>query len=374
MASLSEFTQAVNSFQNTMKGVAQQRAINSATEQMNQINATVKDEQQKFAQLSQLSNNLTLQMNALGADPTSVAQAAGAVGPTRYRDLSQMFIEAAQTGNTDLAQRGVQAQELIERPQNKRLQAQLDIERQRMGLDLQKLMMAQGADAQKALQATMDQRALNFEGAIGDLSEGQKERVLGSVPTASGASIMALAPSKAAAEELRKELAPTMGAIKDITELQQFGFFDKFDRGSRAKIAQLRTALKASARIQITGGGNVSEMEQAMLDKFAADPTELLTTEDPKAALAAMKDVMSRKIRASLDENAVQILVPTSRLFKDKAEMDAVMSEIRANPNSPEAAQALRLIEMRRQDMGATEGIGVADPAAVARGRKLLGL
>lgn len=57
----------------------------------------------------------------------------------------------------------------------------------------------------------------------------------------------------------------------------------------KAKVQQNRVALKAGIRIAITGGGNISEGEQKMLDEIAADPTQIVR--NPQAARAALQSL-----------------------------------------------------------------------------------
>lgn len=98
---------ALQMFNEGTNKLALTRALSGATDQVNQIKASELDDQEKRAQLQGISNNLVMNMAALGTPATTMQLVQGAVGPKQYANANAMNMDALLTGNQNL---GAEAQ------------------------------------------------------------------------------------------------------------------------------------------------------------------------------------------------------------------------------------------------------------------------
>jgi hypothetical protein len=381
MASLTEFLNATNQFSQSVQGLVQRRAIQKATENITQINGLVKDEGEKRLALQDLSQQLTMELAGAGMDPMKAQQAGQQAGPRQFRDLNELFQEAALTNQPELAERGLAAQQLQERPADRRFNEQiavqhagLDLQRQQHGLEIMKLQGMEANAAKAKVEEIMVNRGLNYDGTIGSLTRDQQKRSVGGLGPNNA---VGLAMDDESARELRKASADHTKVIENVTLLSKFDWTQKFDRKARAQVEQYTAMIKAAARIDLTGGGNISDLEQEMLRAFAADPLEIFTLRSPKEALLALKDITERGMAGRLRAHNVEILVPQNKLFKSPEERESIMNAIKNDPNDAEGveqkAKVLELLDRRRMDFAIKGGFGdQKDKEALARGKELI--
>jgi hypothetical protein len=79
---MQDLFQALQMFQSGVKDLAFSSALSQANEQVQQIKAQVTNEQEQRAALHQVSQGLVARMAGLGVPATTIAQVAGAVGPS----------------------------------------------------------------------------------------------------------------------------------------------------------------------------------------------------------------------------------------------------------------------------------------------------
>lgn len=100
---LQDLFTALNMLKESAGGLAKQRAIEGANEEVQKIRATEANEADKRAQLQQISNNLTARLAGLGEPATSIQAVAGAIGPSPIQSAQQAFAAGA-TATTPEAQ------------------------------------------------------------------------------------------------------------------------------------------------------------------------------------------------------------------------------------------------------------------------------
>lgn len=349
-ASLSEFTQALNQFQGSMRDLAVNRATNNATQQLSQINAQVKDEGEKRLALQALSNDLALRLTGLGANANQVAQAAGAVGPQQFANADQAVLEGALTGQAGLSQRGLAAKRLSEGDEASRFDRKMRLEEAKFQLDKARLEGTDIAEAQKAVNSVIEMAGLNVvKGLPGELTKDQRGQFVGNVAFGKN-KVPAIAMDPKAAEQLRTKFNDLRGTNQIIDDLikESKNFGSSFNPRARARAEALQARLKALVRIDVTGGGNVSNYEQELLDSVAANPVAIFNvTGGPQQALEQLKTAVNRSTAGILQQSGVQLLAPLT-----KEEQQAI-AYIKKNPKAPQAEEALRLIEANRQMRGA---------------------
>jgi hypothetical protein len=102
---------AINMFKQSMGELKLQRTISGANEAVQQIRSSELNEQEKHAQLSNLSSQLTMQMAGIGAPATTIEQVAGAIGPKTFATANAMNMEGLRTGNSGLQAQAQQQQD-----------------------------------------------------------------------------------------------------------------------------------------------------------------------------------------------------------------------------------------------------------------------
>lgn len=111
---MDDLFKAMSMFSESAKGLALQRAITGANDQVSQIRSSELKEEQKRAELENVSRNLVARMAGIGAPATTIQQVAGAIGPKQYANADQMMMEGVLSGNQGLVAQG----QGLERAQN----------------------------------------------------------------------------------------------------------------------------------------------------------------------------------------------------------------------------------------------------------------
>lgn len=125
MSGNDDLFKALDMFKSGVKELQFSRAIASANDQVQQIKAAEGNEQQKRAQLQDLSNQLVTHMAGMGTPATTIAAVQGAIAPKTYTNANAMSLDAQLTGNTSLAAEAKAQQDFEEDPLKKRLAMQL---------------------------------------------------------------------------------------------------------------------------------------------------------------------------------------------------------------------------------------------------------
>lgn len=111
---------AMSMFSDAAKGLALQRAITGANEQVGQIRSSELKEEQKRAELENVSRNLVAQMAGMGAHATTIEQVAGAFGPKKFATSNQMYAEGLLSGDQGLKQQAQEQQAFEQNPEYKK--------------------------------------------------------------------------------------------------------------------------------------------------------------------------------------------------------------------------------------------------------------
>jgi hypothetical protein len=349
-ASLSEFTQAVQAFNGNMRQLATSKAVGNATQQVKLINEEVKDEGEKRVALQNLSNELALRLTGIGADPSQVSQAAGAVAPQAFQSAGQAILEGSLSSRPELAQRGLAAQRLTEGTEQGRFDRQMRLQEAKFELDKAQLEGTSQQEALKGVTTAIEMAGLNVtRGTLGELTKDQRSAYVGNVSFGSQ-KVSAIAADPVAARELREKFSDMQGTNAIIDELR--GLADKPFASVRPQVVAtaraLASRLKALVRIDVTGGGNISDNEQKLLEQVAANPVSIFNVAGgPQAALDTLQKAVNRGAAGILQQSGVQMLAPLT------AEEQQAIKYIKQNPKDPRAEETIRLIEQNRQLRGA---------------------
>lgn len=100
--SLQELFQAMGMFKDGLNHLGASRAISSAQEEVEKINASEIDQIQKRAALTQLGNNLALNLAKTGAPVAQIQSAVGAVAPPQIKDANDANMQGLMTGDQGL--------------------------------------------------------------------------------------------------------------------------------------------------------------------------------------------------------------------------------------------------------------------------------
>jgi hypothetical protein len=103
-----ELLMALQMYSKGVQDLSLARTLNSANDAVAQIKAAEGSEQQKRAQLQDLSNNLVRQLGAIGVEPSKIAQQADAVSH-QFRSPGEAAIQGTLTGNQGLVDAAQQA-------------------------------------------------------------------------------------------------------------------------------------------------------------------------------------------------------------------------------------------------------------------------
>lgn len=349
MANLSEFTQAVNSFSAGMKQFATDRAIGAATDQVNQLNAAVKDEGQKRAALTQLSNSLAMDLARIGTDPAQAQAAFKAVAPQQFGTVDAALLEGALTGSKDLLGRATQAQTAIEAPVQKRFDRQaaqtdrrIGNEELQIGMEAMKMQQSQAAAQAQAQQSLIEQRGLNFDGTVGSLTTDQRKRFVKNISIAPGKAVPALFTTEEERKsftDVYKEVAPALNALDKLATLKSW------KPGDRAVADVLASMQRGGLRGAVVGTGAMSDKDQELLDDAIANPTRFFSY-GQRDKVKALHNALSATVRAHAEATGVQFLAAPGD------NETYAYQWARDNPDHPQAGAVLRQLEVLAQQKG----------------------
>lgn len=108
--------EGAKAFREGLTRLSTSRAISQAQDDVNSLNNSEMDEMEKRQKLAAVSQNLTLRLSGLGADPQQIAQSAGAIRPAPFADAQDMFIQSQATKSPKLADAAYAVQKFEEDP------------------------------------------------------------------------------------------------------------------------------------------------------------------------------------------------------------------------------------------------------------------
>lgn len=111
-----QMMQGLNALGGAMKNFATTRAVGQAQDEVNQLNSASMDEMDKRNALSAVSQNLTMRLSGIGAEPQQIAQVSGAIKPAAFADAQDMFMASQQKGSSKLAAAAQATQKFEEDP------------------------------------------------------------------------------------------------------------------------------------------------------------------------------------------------------------------------------------------------------------------
>ena len=117
---LDELLAGLQQFDKGMQKLAIGQGIQDAQEQVSQLQSQQMDESKRRQGLTQISNNLVMQLTRSGADPSQVAQAAGSIRPQEFKGSQDLFMAAQQTGDEGLMRQATEAQSFESAPERER--------------------------------------------------------------------------------------------------------------------------------------------------------------------------------------------------------------------------------------------------------------
>jgi len=155
-ATFSDLQSAINGFNTALTDYATNSAIQSATQQVQQLNQMGLADAEKRQAASNLANQLALQLTGIGASGTQIQSAFSAIAPKQFTSSSQLFGEGLLTGNEPMQQ---QAQEWKKfETQDKMRLAELSLAQKSLALQ-QKQGLADNKEFNKAIQKNQDKYA-----------------------------------------------------------------------------------------------------------------------------------------------------------------------------------------------------------------------
>jgi hypothetical protein len=101
-ATFTDLQRAISGFNDEMKSYAIQSAVNNASQNVRQLQQAQLDDNEKFNQTKQLSDQLALQLTGLGASGVQIEGALRATQPQTYQTPESMFSQALVSGNENL--------------------------------------------------------------------------------------------------------------------------------------------------------------------------------------------------------------------------------------------------------------------------------
>jgi hypothetical protein len=96
-------------FRDGMKRLSTNRAISQAQDEVNQLSGMEMDEMMKRQQMNAISQNLTMRLSGIGADPTQIAQVTGAIKPAAINSAEDAYLQGQVTGSKQLQGIGMNA-------------------------------------------------------------------------------------------------------------------------------------------------------------------------------------------------------------------------------------------------------------------------
>lgn len=155
-ASFSDLQTAISNFNSSLKDYATNSAIQSATQQVQELNQMGLADAEKRQAASNLANQLALQLTGIGASGAQIQNAFSAIAPKQFASPSQLFGEGLLTGNEPMQQ---QAQEWKKfETQDKMRMAELALAQKSLMMQ-QKQGLADNKEFNKAIQKNQDKYA-----------------------------------------------------------------------------------------------------------------------------------------------------------------------------------------------------------------------
>lgn len=262
---------ALKLFKQGASDFAQSRILKNANQQVQQIRSSDVEPSIKDEQLRQLSDNLTIGLLAAGA-PASTAKIATLFRPKEK--LVQSIDQALLSDDPDIRARGLQAFE------------------QKAALSQEQAVIQE--------QRIRERQAIQFERKE---AQERKDRTIDLT-----SDIKVEARDAVDARNARKSLSTGLSAVKKINRLEDFQAQFKENPEDKVlrrdivfEIKSLRNQLIGANRVALTGGGPLSEADQALLDEVVADPSKLTDFFGAEAAkLRSLKESVALQIENDL--------------------------------------------------------------------------
>ena len=155
-ATFSDLQTAINGFNTALTDYATNSAIQSATQQVQQLNQMGLADAEKRQAASNLANQLALQLTGIGASGTQIQSAFSAIAPKQFASSSQLYGEGLLTGNEPMQQQAQQWKKF--ETQDKMRLAELALAQKSLMMQ-QKQGLADNRDFTKAIQKNQDKYA-----------------------------------------------------------------------------------------------------------------------------------------------------------------------------------------------------------------------
>lgn len=322
MSDVSEFLGAMQMLQRGMQDVAQTKLISQATADMKLANQNIKDDQERFLALQNMSNELALRLSGAGADPTKVAQTAKAIAP-QFGTADEAIFQGTMSGSEQLLKLGQRAKRASNADELALRTRALDLQQMELGLKL-KSAAAEGFDPTKF----NSDEITNLEA----LPEKVRSRVIPGV---------GVAADDKDAPKLRKYFADSRSSMDILNQIEQISATgNRLGPQTKSRLNQKLNMLVGRMREQVVGGGVMSEQDFERVMETLPDLTSWTDkmTGSQQAKLKDLKSLLQRADGTMAESSGITF-------FKDKApgaagagtsQMDAIAEMIRKeNPNSP---------------------------------------
>jgi hypothetical protein len=344
MSDISEFLTAMQMLQRGMQDMAQTKIIGKATAEMKLANQTIKNDQERFLALQNLSNELAMRLSGAGADPTKVAQTTKAIAP-QFQTADEAIFQGVMSGSDQLQKLGSKAKRTQNADELALKNRQLDLQEMGVMADL----MSARAKADKG--APFDISAIKSTDNLVNLPKEALER---HVP-----GFRFVAGTKDDAKTVKKELKDAKGAEASLDKLisyaQKATVTGKLtDWTKNAEVGQLTRMLQAQLRPFIAGPGVASDQDTERLKEVIIDPSKFLSYASQNK-LQVLKDSFTKKKNAVLetygvtpyaDRRQAQAEATTSGGVQlSQSQIKKLQDLIAQNPNDKRAVQAQMLLQ-----------------------------
>jgi hypothetical protein len=106
---LDDLLKSFGALQQGVQQYAVTRAISSANDQVQTLNAGEQDEMAKRKQLGMIGNNLALALGGIGAPVSQIQSAVGAIKPEAFKSAEEMYMGGVNAGDQKLKDAGIAA-------------------------------------------------------------------------------------------------------------------------------------------------------------------------------------------------------------------------------------------------------------------------
>ena len=258
MPFIDDLGKALAIFDEGAKGLALQRAVNSANERVQEVKTQEQDEQKQRENIRSIANDLALTLASQGQSASLIQQTQGALTPPEPGFAEKVRIEEESQGRLLEKSAGIESKK-----EERKFNQALKLEEAKAKL--------------KGVELKPEDRARFVPG------EG-------------------FAVSKETANKFRALSADIKSSSQDIDELLKLadkGLKTKLNLKDRRKAQALAGGLRGKLRLALIGPGAISDQEGQILRDIIADPTSF--TEIPalaKESLNTLKNGLTRKINA----------------------------------------------------------------------------